>query len=265
MFALNKDKSMNGYSVKQLGKLAGVSVRTLHLYDETGLLKPSARTAAGYRLYGEKELLRLQQILFYKELDFPLREIKHILDDPDFDLVEALHSHKQALLIRKSHITELLGTIDKTISHLNGKIMLQHKELYAGLPKEQAEAYRKEAIGKYGQATVDRSELGLSQMSKEQFESLKAESTAVQQALIALMQEDPASQKVQELIARHYACIRKFWGTDGAADPQFEAYEGLGQLYLQDERFTLIEGRPNPAYAAFLSKAMTFFANTSLR
>jgi DNA-binding transcriptional MerR regulator len=75
---------MDNYSVKRLSDLAGVSVRTLHLYDEIGLLKPSIRTDAGYRIYGEKELLRLQQILFYKELDFSLQEIAAILDHPEF-------------------------------------------------------------------------------------------------------------------------------------------------------------------------------------
>ena len=78
---------MENYSVKKLSDLAGVSVRTLHLYDEIGLLKPSVRTSAGYRLYGERELLRLQQVLFYKELDFSLQEIAAILDHPEFDVV----------------------------------------------------------------------------------------------------------------------------------------------------------------------------------
>ena len=92
---------MDNYSVKKLSQLAGVSVRTLHLYDKMGLLKPSVRTEARYRLYGEKELLRLQQILFYRELDIPLKDIQTILDDPEFDLLKALEAHKKALLARK--------------------------------------------------------------------------------------------------------------------------------------------------------------------
>ena len=80
---------MKAYTVKQLAKIAGVSVRTLHYYDEINLLKPSSRSLAGYRQYGESDLLRLQQILFFKELNFPLDKISHILDDPDFDQVAA--------------------------------------------------------------------------------------------------------------------------------------------------------------------------------
>ncbi|WP_343702573.1 MerR family transcriptional regulator [Chitinophaga sp.] len=95
---------MDNYSVKKLARLAGVSVRTLHLYDKMGLLEPSVRTQARYRLYGEKELLRLQQILFYRELDFPLKEIRDILDDPTFDLAQALEGHKKALQARQERI-----------------------------------------------------------------------------------------------------------------------------------------------------------------
>src|SRR5580704_4516137 len=103
------------YSVRQLAGLAGVSVRTLHVYDEMGLLKPSVRTDAGYRQYGEAELLRLQQILFYKELDLSLKQIAEILDDPGFDLVEALVGHRIALSARRDRLTTLLNTIEATI------------------------------------------------------------------------------------------------------------------------------------------------------
>ncbi len=115
---------MNGYSVKKLAKLAGVSVRTLHHYDQLGLLKPSLRTEARYRLYGEKELLRLQQILLYKELDFSLQEIGDILDKADFDLLEALQSHKTALQSRRDRLGVLLTTIDKTIQKLKGEELI---------------------------------------------------------------------------------------------------------------------------------------------
>ena len=88
------------YTVQQLARLAGVSVRTLHHYDHVGLLKPSARTAAGYRQYGEADLLRLQQILFFRELDFPLTDIQAILDQPGFDQVKALHDHNNGRVDR---------------------------------------------------------------------------------------------------------------------------------------------------------------------
>src|SRR5688500_4642553 len=109
---------VENYSVKTLSELAGVSVRTLHLYDKLGLLTPSVQTTAGYRLYGEKELLRLQQILFYKELDFSLQEIAVILDRPEFDLVQALENHRLRLKQKSERLTTMLNTIDKTINKI---------------------------------------------------------------------------------------------------------------------------------------------------
>jgi DNA-binding transcriptional MerR regulator len=253
------------YSVKRLSELAGVSVRTLHLYDQLGLLKPSVRTEARYRLYGEPELLRLQQILFYRELDFPLKEIGQILDSPDFDRVQALESHKTALLMRQHRIATLLTTLDKTIDKLKTKAMLNHEELYEGLPKEKAEAYRQEAIAKWGADTVEHSENYLRKLTKNELNALKADLETITQTLFSLKHEDPASETVQAQIARHYAIIRTFWGTAGLADKPAEAYASLGQLYLKDERYTVIDGKPDPEFAQFLSHAMSHFAETRLK
>lgn len=117
----NVANSMNLYSVHKLAKLAGISVRTLHYYDRLGLLKPSVRTEARYRLYGDQELIRLQQILFYKELDFSLDEIRRILEAPDFDVLQAMQHHKRALEARRDRLAALLTTIDKTMSKLKGE------------------------------------------------------------------------------------------------------------------------------------------------
>jgi DNA-binding transcriptional MerR regulator len=256
---------MRNYSVKQLANLAGVSVRTLHLYDQKGLLKPSVRTEAGYRMYGEKELLRLQQILFYKELDFSLEAIKNLLKKPDFDLLQALEHHKTALQARKDRMNDLLLTIDKTMLKLKGEIMLTHEDLYEGFSKEKAEAYRKEAIAAYGEEQVGKSENHLKAAGKKGFEALKVEQQDIVQNLLSLMKEDPKSADVQRQIARHYANIRQFWGTAGADDPQEEAYSGLGELYVNDDRFTMIDNKPNPDFAQFMREAMRYFAETNLK
>lgn len=257
---------MAAYSVKKLAKLAGVSVRTLHLYDQMGLLKPSLRTEARYRMYGEKELLRLQQILFYRELDMPLKEIGTLLDNVEFNLIKALEGHKMALISRQQRIETMLKTIDKTINHLkHEKIMLSHEELYEGFSKEQGEAYRHEAAKKWGADAVEKSESGLRQLGKAHFEQLKEEQKDIAAALFAMMNEDPTSPKVQTHIARHYENIRKFWGTHGSIEKQAEAYAGLGQLYVEDERYTQVNGQTQPVYASFLSKAMKHFAETQLK
>ena len=256
---------MKTYGVKAVSKLSGVSVRTLHHYDKIGLLKPFNRTEAGYRHYGEDELLRLQQVLFYKELGFPLKEIIKVMDDPAFKLVDALKQHKSALNARKKRISHLLLTIDKTISHLEkGEDMSRPEFLYEGLSRETATAYREGAMDEYGKEAVARSEKELAKLGKEGFKKLQADFEHVNQALFALKNEAPEHANVQLLIARHYECIRKFWGTSNSADRQAEAYAGLGQLYVSDERFTAIEGEPQPEFALFLQRAMAFFAQTEL-
>ncbi len=114
---------MKKYTAKEVANLSGVSVRTLHHYDKIGLLKPATRSEKNYRFYGEAELLKLQQILFYKELGFPLREISSILKAPDFDLIKALENHQSALKSRQQQITKMLKTIKTTLSNLKNQTM----------------------------------------------------------------------------------------------------------------------------------------------
>lgn len=250
------DKDMIQYTVKTLAKAAGVSVRTLHHYDRIGLLKPSIRTTAGYRLYGEGELLRLQQILFYKELDFGLKEIAALINRPGFDLISALESQKQLLKGRRKRIDRLMSTLDKTILHIKGKIRMNYEELYEGLPKEQAVAWRKEALEKWPDQ-VKQSEKALTGMSKEEFETLKSGFKKNWETLATLCGRgvDPASEQVQREIDRHYHYILRFWGKPG---DQAEAYKGLGELYVADPRYTEVGGA---AFGRFLKRAIDHYVD----
>ena len=250
---------MERYSVKKLASLAGVSVRTLHLYDEIGLLKPSIRTEKKYRLYGRAEALRLQQILFYKELGMPLKEIADILDDPQFDPIQSLENHRKVLQEKQEKLHTLLRTIDKTIDHLKKATMLTTEELYEGLSEEQATAIRKEATEKWG-GVVERSENHLRKKTKEEFNQLKEAAGANLKKLVALGNEDPLSEKVQAEIRVHYELIREFWGTAGSPDKQAEAYGGLGDLYTSDDRYMASAGVTDAAFAQFMNRAMKHFA-----
>ncbi len=243
--------------------MAGVSVRTLHHYDQLGLLKPTIRTEAGYRFYGENELLRLQQILFYKELDLPLKEIQEILDEADFDLVTALKDHKKAIKERRNRLNTLLTTIDKTILKIKGEnAMLENEELYAGFPKDKAEAIRQEAIEKYGEKTVTEGEEKLKQLGKDGFMKLKAEGEEIAGTLYKLMHLAPEDAEVQKQIARHYNHVQQFWGESVPMENRPLAYEGLGKLYVEDERFYAEFGK---SYNQFLSKAISYFVQNILQ
>ena len=253
-------------SCQQLAQLAGVSVRTLHHYDRIGLLKPSVRTEARYRQYGPAELLRLQQILFYKELDFPLGQIRELLDDPDFDQLGALTGQERALQARAARLRVLLATVAKTIAHIKKeRPMLTNEELYEGFPREQAEAYRREAGEKYGPDQVAESEEKLRKLGPEGLAGLHAEREDIARNLSTMLHLQPDSLTVQAQIGRHFANIRGYWGPSvGAGGKLAAAYEGLARLYLDDPRFTQHEGQDRPEYAAFLSQAMLHFSRTQL-
>ena len=256
---------MKNYGVKAMAKLSGVSVRTLHHYDKIDLLKPLNRTNVGYRYYGETELLRLQQILFYKELGFSLKEIKAVLDDPDFDLFLALEGHKLALKAQKERIDTLLSTIDTTIHHLKkATIMKNPKDLYKGLPKEMGTTYRKEAKDKWGEKTIEQAEKDLLKLGKAGFDSLKEEQNILTDALFAAQNKDPESEQVQRLISQHYQIICQFWGSSVERSKQPKIYAGLGQLYMDDERYLARDGQAQPEFARFMQKAMTYFVERRL-
>lgn len=255
---------MKRYGVKEVAMMSGISIRTLHYYDKIGLLPPVERTEAGYRLYGQTELLRLQQILFFRELEVELKEIGQILADPDFDLVAALKQHKEDLQSRQVRIATLLQTIDNTIYQVTENIMTNPEELYEGLPREVGTTYRREAIEEYGQKAVDTAEASLMKRGKDGFKQLQADFEQLNKQLFEARAEAHDNEQVQTMIARHYEMIRAFWGTEGSDDQQAEAYAGLGQLYVDDERFTLVDGETHPDFARFLQQAMKHFAETKL-
>src|SRR3954470_16989745 len=142
------------YTVKQVAAMSRVSVRTLHFYDETGLLKPAYLGANGYRYYEEPQLLQLQQILFYRELGFELKQIAEILGAPDFDKVAALESHRKVLKGNLSRTRELLRTVENTIEHLKGTHKMKTNELFAGFDPEQQAAHEEYLVTRFGQGAT---------------------------------------------------------------------------------------------------------------
>jgi len=251
---------MKAYTVRQLAGMAGVTVRTLHHYDAVGLLSPSTRTSAGYRLYREEDLLRLQQILFFRELDFPLEQIAAILDDPGFDRVRALESHRRLLSEQVGRLQRLLTTVDKTIARLTeGQMGLTDEELYEGFSKEQAERYRREARELYGEEVVEASEQRARQMTKAEWNTVKDEGEAVTRGLAALADRDPADPEVQALIARHYAWVATFW------TPNAASYAGLGQLYTDNPEFRANYDKYRPGLADFMRAAMEVYSERKLK
>jgi DNA-binding transcriptional MerR regulator len=253
------EKGKPTYTVHQLAELAGVSVRTLHHYDQLGLLAPAARTAAGYRLYREPDLLRLQQILFFKELDFPLAQIKEILDQPGFDQLQALRDHRRRLQARGEQIAQLVRTIDKTILKITEADMeLTDAELYEGFSQEQIERYQREAREMYDPKLVEESNRRVRKMSKAQWNAIKQEGDQVTRGLAELSERLPGDPEVQQLIARHHAWIENFYPCSS------EIYRGLGQLYVEHPEFRANYDRYRPGLADFMQAAMNYYCDHTL-
>ena len=133
---ISDEKTNMSYTVKKLAKLSGISIRTLRYYDTIGLLKPAYYGDNHYRYYAEEQILMLQQILFYRELGFPLSDIQRMISSDDFNKIDALNSHKQILAQSLDRTKNLMKTIDHTSAHLRGKITMSNEELFAGFAHE---------------------------------------------------------------------------------------------------------------------------------
>jgi DNA-binding transcriptional MerR regulator len=238
------------YTVKQLARLAGVSVRTLHHYDELGLLPPPVIGANGYRYYDERSVLRLQSILFYRELGFPLAKIREALDRPGFDAIAALQEHRVALESRVGRLQRLIATIDHTVCHLKGEKTMNTKQLFAGFTPEEEQKYADEAAQRWDEGTVRESQRRWNARSPESKQAVKAEAEAIYRDLITAMPLGADSVPVQACIERWRRHIGHFW------TPNDEQCLGLAALYRDDPAFRRNYDAMHPQLANFMCEAV---------
>ena len=243
----------SSYTVKQLSDLAGVSIRTLHYYDEINLLRPDAYGENGYRYYGEEALLRLQQILFFRELDFSLAEIQSILDRPDFDRLHTLQVHRKTLLERVARLERLVHTVDKTIQHLNGEAPMSKKEYYEGFSEAKQKEYEQYVRQRWGNETYESSAKRWADLSDAEKKAYGARGDALNKALAASMDKDPRDPAVQALIEQYREHLSFFY------DVTLDIYEGLGHGYNQHPDFIAFYDQYAPGLAAFLEQAITAY------
>src|SRR5215469_16041610 len=186
------------YTVKFVAEASGISIRTLHYYDDIGLLKPAQVSASNYRLYSEADLQKLQQILFFRELGFSLQQIKGILDSPDFDRRQALLHHKNALLMRSWRISRLIQTIDRTLDSEERIIAVTEQELFDGFDQTQYEEEAETLWG--GQPAWKESQQRTRRYSKQDWKDIQAEAKMIAEAIAARMDHAPDDPEVQEWI-----------------------------------------------------------------
>ncbi|WP_042148735.1 MerR family transcriptional regulator [Paucisalibacillus sp. EB02] len=225
------------YTVKILARMSGVSGRTLRYYDQIGLLKPARINSSGYRIYGQKEVDQLQQILFYRELEVSLEDIFEIMNQPSFDRSEALKSHYEKLKEKRSRLDKIMATVEKTIASIEGGKPMQDSEKFEGfkekLIEDNEKKYGKEIREKYGDATIDASNAKLRGMSQEDYDHM----TKLGEEVFELLEKayatgDPTSPEAVELAEKHKEWLMYSWTSYSK-----EAHAGLAEMYVADERF----------------------------
>ncbi|WP_019913458.1 MerR family transcriptional regulator [Paenibacillus sp. HW567] len=244
------------YTVQKLGLLAGISTRTLRYYDEFGILKPARINSSGYRIYGQAEVDRLQQILFYRELGLSLEGIKEIITAPSFDGAHALREHHDRLLQRRQQLDTLILNVEKTLAQAEGRITMSNEEKFAGFKQklidDNEQKYGQEIRSKYGDEAVDRSNLKLKNMTEEQHAAVQQLEGEMFEALEQAMEEgDSASELAQKAADLHRQWLTFYWDTYSK-----EAHAGVAQMYVDDERFTAYYDKTRPGLARFLRDAV---------
>lgn len=240
--------------ISEVGKLTGITVRTLHYYDEIGLLKPSEITESGYRLYSKDSLETLQQILFFKELDFPLNEIKEIMTNPNYNKGEALNKQKELLVKKRQRIDSLIGLINNTIEGDNN---MSFKEFDMKDIEESKKKYAKEVKERWGNTDAYKEcEEKTNNYSENQWSAINKESSEILKAFGQHIGCDPGSEEVQDLVEKwrnhisssFYNCTK-------------EILSGLGLMYINDERFQNNIDQNGQGTAELMSKAIEIYCS----
>lgn len=248
---------MKTYTVKQLARLSGVSVRTLHHYDEIGLLKPAFVGDNRYRFYGREEVLRLQDILFHRELGVPLQEIARALENGGRDRLAVLEEHRSLLLERMQRSRQLIKTIDRTIAQLKGEKKMRDTDLYKGFSPEKQAEYEIWLVDQYGPAMrerIDASKDSLARMSEADRQELLVALKIIEADLADARRAGTSANEpsIEPLISRHREWVGVMWGRQCTPS----AYEGLAKLYASHPDFRDRYETIAPGFTDWLTSAM---------
>lgn len=244
--------------IGEVARLAHVSVRTLHHYDEVGLLVPSDRSRAGYRLYSAADVERLQEILFYKELGFTLEDIRELLAQPDLDRREVLDRQRAALVEQVRRLEAMLGLVDKTLKSIEGGTAMAQNEMFEVFGEFNPDDYEDEARDRWGDTDVYReAKRRTSRYTKEDWKRYVAEAREVNASLAALMAAGvpPNDPRATEAAERHRQIIDRWF-----YPCPHGMHAALGRMYVSDPRFNATYEKVRPGLAQYLCDAIA--ANT---
>lgn len=224
------------YTIKQLAEIAGVSSRTLRYYDEIGLLKPKEINLSGYRIYGEKEVDILQQIMFYKSIDMKLDDIKETILNPNFDIEKALLEHHRKLIEKQAYMEKIIEAVEKTIAHNKGEIRMSDKEKFESFKQEKINEnerlYGEEVRSKYGDKVVDESKNKFVHLTEEEFNEMnEIENKLIEDLVKVVNSKNLDSEEAKSVFENH-----KKWLSFNMKYSS-EVHKGIAQMYVLDERF----------------------------
>ncbi len=244
------------YTIKELADLAGVTTRTLRYYDQMGILTPAELGSNGYRYYDHENLLRLQQVLFFRELDVPLKEILYILSRPDFQLLPTLQDHQESIREKMNRYQGLLGTIQKTISSLNGEENMAENEYFEGFDETQ---YEEETRDRWGHTPqYKESQRKWSNYSKDQKEEIKKEGGQIIDRMVTENPDArPDDSEVQKAVGDYYDYLNQYFYTC-----EVEFLRALADMWVEDPRFAVNYERVREGGAAFVRKAVNIYCDS---
>jgi DNA-binding transcriptional MerR regulator len=241
-------------TVSEVASLAGVTVRTLHHYDEIGLLRPSGRTESGYRLYGDADLARLHDIVLWRSLGFPLDEVRALIEDPNHDPTEALKLHRQRLVEQIGQLNERIAALDEAIRKSEAGEPMEEVDLKAIFDGFDPAEHEAEAEARWGDTEAFReSKRRAAKYTAADWLAIKAEAQAVTLRLAEVMKAGlpPTSPEAAEAAQAHRAHMTRWF-----YDCTPEIHAGLGRLYVEDARFTATYDKVAPGLAQFISDAI---------
>lgn len=241
------------YTINEIARLANVSTRTIRYYDEIGLLAPAYTGKNGYRYYDRNSLLLLQQVLFFRELEMPVKEIANILENPVFNLVETLLMHRQALQKESRRIQKLISTIDNTINMIKGDREMTDQELFVGFDEEK---YAKEAKDRWGDTDAYKQSIQRwSSYSETQKEKIKNEGGEITTRMVGVHAEcKPGDEVIQKAVGDYLAYLNKYFYTCNA-----EFLRRLSMMWVEDPRFAVNYERIREGGAQFVHEAVEIF------
>ncbi|MCX8074797.1 MAG: MerR family transcriptional regulator [Clostridia bacterium] len=246
------------YIINKVSKISGVTIRTLQYYDKIGLLNPSEKTDSGYRIYNENDIEKLVQILFFKELGFRLHEIIKIVNSPKYNVKEAMSNQKQMLVVQRDRLNNMINIIE---GYLNGKEMnldMSIENKFKVMSKKEIDELQKQYVDevnqKYDKDVVSECNKKVASYDNNKWKQVQEDSGKILIEIVENMDKPVEDPKIQNLVDAYRQHI-----TDNFYNCTIEIFAGLGQMYLQDERFTKFYENIKEGLAEYLSKAIEYY------